>query len=763
MSWLTEDVVKMDAQALIHRLEDQIRRKANTYVSTGDSPAVLQVLQGRAVASSAIRRDWFFASMGVIDILDDTTEETYYLSKASNAYYFCELNVVPWTNWLGSLYVHLKESVKRGRFPAQQEYGPPKYLKARPIGPLVDYTLVDGLLKDFAFHSAQAPRPAPRPLEALEVRPPEKPQFGLKEIIRSIDIAQDNRIRGPMEGIFILIGGPGVGKTTVALHRIPYLINEHAPPDHPRMYRPDQQAERFFTQKTTLVVVWKEHLVSYLQNCLNQLELGEVKAIHVEDWIASHLRSYVPMGVGANQYRVTDEEEDITEAKLRLGEKLIGDFVRSTHPLCQQSYNRVADVVDRIHDSLDGTGLRFGYILRADGYTWTVPGVLTTIEQLRAALAHVEEAIKDSERIPTNTSERRQSLAKAKKGLSKARSDLSDLRAAELKRIGSSYTLLLERFYTSNAVLTHLTEWFDAHFTERFMGHVQDQARSRVLSKVDRYLLLWLIHFVTRKSPSEDKKCAPLPEYSHVLIDEAQYYHPIVLRLFANLTREPNKSMTIVGDLEQRITAKGGIIAWEAMGLEVPVQNIQRLVTNYRWSKKVFEFLAMYKTKAGLAVTLQEPYEWPSGDGVQPDVARFPTRDLESDWLVRRIIDVRSGVNSSQWTIAVILPPSLAAENYKMIAEMRSCDIKARWASGEDVKESTEQVVLTDYESIVGLEFDAVFVAGCDEVLKDEVAKEVLQSVWVAITRARQYIAVSYAGQGGLFDGREFDKYRAAQ
>jgi DNA helicase IV len=79
------------------------------------------------------------------------------------------------------------------------------------------------------------------------------------------------------------------------------------------------------------------------------------------------------------------------------------------------------------------------------------------------------------------------------------------------------------------------------------------------------------------------------------------------------------------------------------------------------------------------------------------------------------------------------------------------------------VKESTEQVVLTDYESIVGLEFDAVLVAGCDELFKGKVDKAVLQSVWVANTRARQYIAVSYAGQGGFFDDREFDKYRPAQ
>jgi hypothetical protein len=54
MSWLAEDVVETDAQALIDRLEEQIGQKASTYVSTGDSSAVLRVLQGRADDATGI-------------------------------------------------------------------------------------------------------------------------------------------------------------------------------------------------------------------------------------------------------------------------------------------------------------------------------------------------------------------------------------------------------------------------------------------------------------------------------------------------------------------------------------------------------------------------------------------------------------------------------------------------------------------------------------------------------------------------------------
>ena len=71
---------------------------------------VYEAVKGRSEAIIAIRMHWFFASLGVISVLDNVTEVTRYLSKAANAYYFADLDVVPWTNWLGSLYVRLKEA-----------------------------------------------------------------------------------------------------------------------------------------------------------------------------------------------------------------------------------------------------------------------------------------------------------------------------------------------------------------------------------------------------------------------------------------------------------------------------------------------------------------------------------------------------------------------------------------------------------------------------------------------------------------------------
>src|SRR5262249_15624493 len=156
----------------------------------------------------------------------------------------------------------------------------------------------------------------------------------------------------------------------------------------------------------------------------------------------------------------------------------------------------VVGVVNTIEDCLEGTGIPFRFSPRIDRYHLTVPEVLATIEQLRTALGHAEEEIRDSEKVPTKSSERSQALAKARKAMPKARNDVSDLRAGELKRIGSNYAELLQQFYMSPAVLDLVTKSGGSDFTKKFERHVQDQARNRQLSTVDRYLLLWLIHLV---------------------------------------------------------------------------------------------------------------------------------------------------------------------------------------------------------------------------------------------------------------------------
>src|SRR5262245_43310657 len=49
----------------------------------------------------------------------------------------------------------------------------------------------------------------------------------MREIVATIQAEQDLVIRAPMDQVLIVQGGPGTGKTAVALHRAAYLLFEH--------------------------------------------------------------------------------------------------------------------------------------------------------------------------------------------------------------------------------------------------------------------------------------------------------------------------------------------------------------------------------------------------------------------------------------------------------------------------------------------------------------------------------------------------------
>ncbi len=47
------------------------------------------------------------------------------------------------------------------------------------------------------------------------------------DIVRTIQAEQDGIIRAPHRGVLVVKGGPGTGKTAVALHRAAFLLYEH--------------------------------------------------------------------------------------------------------------------------------------------------------------------------------------------------------------------------------------------------------------------------------------------------------------------------------------------------------------------------------------------------------------------------------------------------------------------------------------------------------------------------------------------------------
>lgn len=120
--------------------------------------------------------------------------------------------------------------------------------------------------------------------------------FSLQSIVGTLDESQDDIIRGGFTGVSIITGAPGVGKTTAAIHRMPFLINEHAKyserskrVEKPQTFRSDNQ----------LVLLPKDHLVPYVRGLVKKFlpEFPEKHITTVERWTLAEVSRLFGLGL----------------------------------------------------------------------------------------------------------------------------------------------------------------------------------------------------------------------------------------------------------------------------------------------------------------------------------------------------------------------------------------------------------------------------------------------------------------------------------
>ncbi|MFH2006848.1 MAG: ATP-binding domain-containing protein [bacterium] len=106
-----------------------------------------------------------------------------------------------------------------------------------------------------------------------------RPDKHLPEISALIDPSQFELITRDSEGILIVTGGAGSGKTTIGLHRIAFLAFQR-----PKRYRADRM----------LVVVPGKALASYIERVLPDLGLPGVGVRTLSDWLRGQRRRTLP-------------------------------------------------------------------------------------------------------------------------------------------------------------------------------------------------------------------------------------------------------------------------------------------------------------------------------------------------------------------------------------------------------------------------------------------------------------------------------------
>jgi DNA helicase-2/ATP-dependent DNA helicase PcrA len=571
----------------------------------------------------------------------------------------------------------------------------------------------------------------------------------LREITALIDPRQFDLITRSDAGLVVIQGGAGSGKTTIGLHRLAYLAFQDS-----RRFRPDK----------LLVIVFNDALARYVARVLPALGIEGVAIRTYEDWvrrIRQSLYTRLP-----SKYR-DDTPSVVTRFKkhpllLRLFEQYVARLV-------EQVTARVA--------SLTADGGEPGERLRQ---AWAKGEGRPFAHRLHGLLNLV--AGDASRSLPTDV---RVGIERTCKALLKATRDVP----AAWAEILSDRTALgeaVERFAPgsfSSGELDRVVGWCSARsaeivgeidakreeVAERRVGDDDDEKRpkrgkseeerepdddddddemrrgidgidvteSAKLDPEDDTLLLRL-HQRLRGPLTRGKLSKDPIVYEHILVDEAQDLSPIELSVVLDTTSNA-KSITLSGDVQQRLHMDNGFTDWKTVLGELGLSHveIEPLKLSYRSTKPIIDF-----SRAVLGPLASADAPVATREGTPVDLFTHGHTGDAVATLAEALRDLMQ--SEPQASVAVITRFPEQADLY--FGGLQRAEVPYLRRVAEQDFSFKPGVDVTDVRQVKGLEFDYVVIVEVSESSypDDDEARHLLH---IAATRAAHQLWLFAVGR----------------
>jgi DNA helicase IV len=574
----------------------------------------------------------------------------------------------------------------------------------------------------------------------------------MRDIVETIQAEQDWIIRSELAGVLVVQGGPGTGKTAVALHRAAYLLYTY---------------RRQLLKRGVLVVGPNATFLRYIDQVLPSLgetsvllstvadlfpgisaqgsdppETAEIKGrLAMTDVIAAAVR---------NRQRVPDRpvEVVIDRETLRLTPSVCSKArerarrSRRPHNQARQVFAReLADALTRQLAARVGANVlgEENLLSKADvnelrHEVRNDPGVRALIERLWPVLTPqrlVDELLSSGDL-----------LTAAAPRLTSAE------RSALLRPAGSEWTPADVPLLDEAAELLGEDDRAARMAAERRRRAQVDYARG-VLDIISRDLeddpeilmgsdLVDAGRLAMRQEEDEGLTAAERAAgdrtwtFGHIIVDEAQELSEMAWRVL--MRRCPSRSMTIVGDIAQT-GSLAGALSWSSVLERYQGERwrLTGLTINYRTPAEIMEVAA--DVLAAIDPALELPHS-------VRDTGAVPWRLAASaSDLARALADAacRAASSNGDGRLGVIVPAALLDEFGAAIQA-----VMPDAAIGEDSDLERPVVVLTVAQA-KGLEFDSVLIGDPAGIVAE--SRHGLNDLYVALTRATQRLGVVYSGE----------------
>ncbi|MER5431110.1 UvrD-helicase domain-containing protein [Streptomyces sp. NPDC002588] len=560
----------------------------------------------------------------------------------------------------------------------------------------------------------------------------------MSDIVQTIQAEQDEIIRAPHRGVLVVEGGPGTGKTAVALHRAAYLLYEH---------------RELLAKRAVLIVGPNPAFLGYIGEVLPSLgetgvllaTVGElypgVKATAADTAEAAAVKGRADMAdvlaaVVRDRQALPDPVLAIEHDReiLMLDDGLVGVARERTraanlpHNAAREHFEgHILNALTELYAERVGTD-------PYDGSSLLDPSDIT---QIRDELAENPEVWSAIGRLWPRITPRRlvaDFLADPEGYLPDEDADAirrpvtRAWTVADVPLLDEAAELLGEDDRVARARAERERETqvayaqgvLDVSYASRTYEFEDkedgDPESSEVLSAHD---IIDAERFAERHEEDDHRSAAERAAadrtwaFGHIIVDEAQELSPMAWRLL--MRRNPTRSMTLVGDPAQTAEA-AGVGSWANI-LQPYVGDRwehTRLGVNYRTPAEIME--------AAAAVVRAEHPDFEPPASVRSTGVRPWAR--ETDDLPAAVAEAVRELTPAEGRLAVIAPRGLH----------RALAARLDGVTAGAEPDLTRTVVLLDPRQSKGLEFDSVLVV--------EPADYGTSDLYVALTRATQRLGV---------------------
>lgn len=575
--------------------------------------------------------------------------------------------------------------------------------------------------------------------ELLQVALSEKADDRLKNIVATIQGEQNNIIRADMNKALIVQGVAGSGKTTIALHRIAYLI---------------YNCEKEFDPDNFMIIAPNKFFLNYISNVLPDLGVENVKQYTFEDL------AYEVIG---KKLKISDSNEKlVTIVNKEFDDINNGDVNTIINESKMKSSIKFKNIVDKYLKFVEDNYLPHQdfilenvRILRYETIKKLFIEEYKDLDfesRIHEVKKHVFSKIKNNKDVIIDTITKKRSfkinrmlkdenLTEEEKRLKRIEifEETEDL----LKNIESDKISVVD-FYFNKIIKKDCISYYKDFINNFIFDEIEDKIVAEYMVKntmknlnngeITFEDLAPIIYIHYKVYGAKVKK-----SLRHVVVDEAQDYGEFQFSVLKTILK--SNSMTILGDIAQGVHSYRGIENWKQF-IDVEFPNGEAIYTTL---KKTYRTTKEIMNKANLVIDKLPEYEKQfiiKGEPVieGKDSIHISKKENENEIIEACKKKIDEYISQDFKSIAIIGKDITECKRIKKKLEKYDKNIKL--IQSKDSEYNAGISIVPSYLA-KGLEFDSVILFNVnEEKYKNNVLD--IKLLYVAITRAMSKLDIFY-------------------